>query len=349
MAASQSARSARESVSFVIPVYNEQDVLDALFARLDGLLDQIEGAVDVIFVNDGSQDRSLEMLSLKATDPRYSIVDLSRNFGHQIAITAGVEAARGDAIVIMDADLQDPPEVALELIAKWREGYDVVSAKRAERKGETAFKKLTASLYYRILSKMTPVDIPPDVGDFRLIDRKVADALIAMPEQDRYFRGMVSWVGFRQTWVEYERHERVAGASKYSLGAMFQLAANGILGFSDMPLRIALWFGLIVAMASFGMTLFVFIGWLMGGPMVSGWASTMLLLSFLSGVQLLTLGIVGLYVGRIYNEAKGRPLYLVNPEPSTQPGQTQSQLENNASEPLEAASQTTKSATRARS
>ncbi len=309
----------RENVSFVIPVYNEQDVLKLLFSRMDAILDQLDGKADVIFVNDGSQDGSLDLITEKAADSRYSVVNLSRNFGHQIAITAGVERATGDAVIIMDADLQDPPEVALEMVARWKAGYDVVSARRAQRKGETAFKRWSASLYYRILSKISPVDIPPDVGDFRLIDRKVADALRAMPEQDRYFRGMVSWVGFKQTQVAYERHERAAGGSKYSLKAMFQLASNGILGFSDMPLRIALWFGLAIAMISFMVAMFVFVGWLLGGSMVPGWASTMLLFSFLSGVQLLTLGIVGLYVGRIYNEAKGRPLYFVDPEPSIKP------------------------------
>jgi len=309
----------RDSVSFVIPIFNEEDVLDLLFQRMDAVLDQVGDQADVVFVNDGSSDRSLEIISGKATDQRYSVVNLSRNFGHQIAITAGVEAAQGDAIVIMDADLQDPPEVALDMIAEWRNGYDVVSARRAERQGETAFKRISASLYYRLLSKMTPVDIPPDVGDFRLIDRKVAEALKAMPEQDRYFRGMVSWVGFSQTQVVYERHERAAGGSKYSMAAMLRLAANGILGFSDMPLRIALWFGLAIAMVSFLTGAFVLVGWMMGGPTVPGWASTMLLVSFLSGVQLLTLGIVGLYVGRIYNEAKGRPLYFVDPNASKLP------------------------------
>ncbi|MDA5095735.1 glycosyltransferase family 2 protein [Aliiroseovarius sp. KMU-50] len=301
--------------SFVIPVYNEEDVLPLLFERMDAILHQLNGPGEVILVNDGSTDLSYEILNGKCADPRYRLVDLSRNFGHQIAITAGIETARGKAIVILDADLQDPPEVALEMIAKWREGFDVVAAQRETRKGETWFKRASANLYYRLLAKMSPVDLPRDVGDFRLIDRKVADALKAMPEQDRYFRGMVSWVGFRQTQILYERQERAAGETKYKLSAMFRLAANGILGFSDIPLRIALWFGLTVSLVSFTATIFVFLGWFFGGYVVAGWTSTVLLLSFLSGVQLLTLGVVGLYVGRIYNEAKARPLYLVNNSP----------------------------------
>ncbi len=309
-----SERPGKNSISFVIPVYNEEAVIPQLVARLDAIFEHIDADTNVVFVNDGSTDRTSQLITKNAASRPYHLINLSRNFGHQIAITAGVAQARGDAIIIMDADLQDPPEVALDMITKWREGYDVVSAKRVRRKGEGLFKRFTASLYYRILSKMTPIDIPRDVGDFRLIDRKVADVLNAMPEQDRYFRGMVSWVGFRQTQVMFERQERAAGTTKYPMAAMLRLAANGILGFSDVPLRMALWFGLTVALGSFAAAIFVFVGWLLGGSMVSGWASTMLFLSFLSGVQLLTLGIVGLYVGRIYNEAKGRPLYLIDPD-----------------------------------
>lgn len=300
------------NITFVIPVYNEEQVIPRLIARLDDLFKRIDADIDVVFVNDGSVDRTAELILQAAKDRSFQLVNLSRNFGHQIAITAGVAEAKGDAIIIMDADLQDPPEVAINMIAEWRKGFDVVSAKRSRRNDEGVVKRLTANLYYRILEKMTPIKIPRDVGDFRLIDRKVADVLNAMPEQDRYFRGMVSWVGFRQTYVTFERQGRAAGQSKYPWAAMMRLAANGILGFSDVPLRLALWFGLTVAMGSFAAALFVFVGWLMGGSMVSGWASTMLVLSFLSGVQLLTLGVVGLYVGRIYNEAKGRPLYLID-------------------------------------
>jgi len=303
-------------VTFVIPVYNEEDVLPQLFARLEQVFKQIDGTVEAIFVNDGSADRSLEILMEQARDSRFKLLCLSRNFGHQIAITAGIDAARGNAIIIMDADLQDPPEVALEMIEAWRKGFHVVSARRRVRAGESLFKRASASLYYRILKKMSPVDLPADVGDFRLIDRKVAEALRKMPERDRYFRGMVSWVGFRQTQIDYDRQERAAGETKYPLSAMLRLAANGIIGFSDVPLRLALWCGSIVSLASFSIGAFYFIGWLLGGTTVPGWTSTVLLLSFLSGVQLLTMGVIGLYVGRTYNESKQRPLYFVDTEHS---------------------------------
>ncbi|WP_428688722.1 glycosyltransferase family 2 protein [Roseibium sp.] len=301
-------------ISFVIPVYNEEAVLEMLFARLDALVERIDADCEFLFVDDGSRDRSLELLHRKAHTPHFRVIELSRNFGHQIAITAGIDSADGDAIVIMDADLQDPPEVALDLIEAWRKGAEIVSARRRQREGETWFKRASAKLFYRLLARLSPVKIPEDVGDFRLIDRKVADALRAMPERDRYFRGMVSWVGFRHVEVLYDRHERAAGSSKYSLKSMFLLATNGIIGFSDLPLRIALWFGLAVSMISFIAVIWTLVGTFLGGPVVSGWASTMIMLSFLSGVQLLTIGLVGLYVGRIYNEVKGRPLYFVRPD-----------------------------------
>lgn len=308
-------RKRKDLVSFVIPVYNEEDVLPQLFERMDALLGRLDADSEVILVNDGSADRSLQMIRAKAADPHYHVVDLSRNFGHQIAITAGIDRARGDAIIIMDADLQDPPEVAIDLIRAWREGAEVVAARRRRRAGETWFKRASAKMFYRLMSRLSPVRFPQDVGDFRLIDRKVADALRSMNERNRYFRGMVSWVGFRQAEVLYDRQERAAGTSKYSLRAMVMLASNGILGFSEVPLRMALWFGLGVSMVSFIAVIWVLLGALLGGEMASGWASTMIMLSFLSGVQLLTVGVVGLYVGRIYNEVKGRPLYFVNPEP----------------------------------
>ena len=308
-------RKRKDLVSFVIPVYNEEDVLPQLFERMDALLGRLDADSEVILVNDGSADRSLQMIRAKAADPHYHVVDLSRNFGHQIAITAGIDRARGDAIIIMDADLQDPPEVAIDLVRAWREGAEVVAARRRRRAGETWFKRASAKMFYRLMSRLSPVRFPQDVGDFRLIDRKVADALRSMNERNRYFRGMVSWVGFRQAEVLYDRQERAAGTSKYSLRAMVMLASNGILGFSEVPLRMALWFGLGVSMVSFIAVIWVLLGALLGGELASGWASTMIMLSFLSGVQLLTVGVVGLYVGRIYNEVKGRPLYFVNPEP----------------------------------
>ncbi|MFZ3581669.1 glycosyltransferase family 2 protein [Loktanella sp. DJP18] len=309
-----SAKSAN-LVSFVIPVYNEEAVLPVFFERMDALLGEFGADVEVILVNDGSVDASLDLLRGKSqTDPRYITRDLSRNFGHQIAITAGIDAARGDAVIIMDADLQDPPEIALEMIAVWRQGAQVVSARRRRREGETFFKRATAKLYYQLLSRLSPVKMLEDVGDFRLIDRQVVDALRSMKEHNRYLRGMISWVGYKHAEVLYDRHERAAGASKYTLNSMALLASNGVIAFSEVPLRIALWFGLCVSMASFAAVIWVLLGVILGGEMVSGWASTMIMLSLLSGVQLLTIGVVGLYVGRIYNEVKGRPLYFVNAE-----------------------------------
>ena len=302
-------------ISLVIPVYNEEAVLGLLFARLDEVLGHLDNPVEIIFVNDGSQDGSLALLRTQArTDTRIRIIDLSRNFGHQTAITAGIDAAKGAAVVIMDADLQDPPEVVRDMIAAWQDGFDVVSARRRARPGETWFKRKSAHVYYRLLQRLSPVHIPADIGDFRLISRRVADALKAMPERDRYIRGMISWIGFRQTEVLFTRDVRIAGESKYSLSSMMRLASNGILGFSDVPLRMVFWVGFLISLLAFGAAIFVLLGKILGGAVVPGWASVVILLSFLSGVQLLTLGIVGLYVGRVYNEVKARPLYFAAPE-----------------------------------
>jgi polyisoprenyl-phosphate glycosyltransferase len=307
-------------VSFVIPIYNEEAVLDQFRKRMDEVLVATGCNCEVVMVNDGSDDGSLAILDRMAKDdPHYRIINLSRNYGHQIAITAGIDHARGNAVITIDADLQDPPEVTLEMIARWREGYHVVSARRIARVGETAFKRSSASLFYRILRRLSSVEIPPDVGDFRLLDRCVVDALRAMPERDRYFRGMVSWVGFRHAEVPFERHERAAGESKYPFRAMLRLATNGILGFSDVPLRMALWFGAIVSCGALGLGLYIFLNWFFGSHLVAGWTSTILVLTLLGGIQLLTLGIIGLYIGRIHNEVKQRPLYFINPQHSLTP------------------------------
>jgi glycosyltransferase involved in cell wall biosynthesis len=308
--------SPRPEITFVVPVYNEDAVLHQFASRMEAVLARIGAGVEVLFVNDGSSDGSLAILETIAADSRFRVIDLSRNFGHQVAITAGIDHALGDAVIILDADLQDPPEVALEMINLWRQGYHVVAAKRVTRAGETLFKRASASLFYRFLRGVTSVDIPADVGDYRLLDRCVIEALKAMPERDRYFRGMVSWVGFRQAVVPFERNERAGGETKYTLPAMMRLATNGILGFSDAPLRLALWFGILVSLGALSYGLFVFIGWTYSRGLVQGWTSTVLILSFLGGIQLLTLGIVGLYVGRIHNEVKQRPLYFVTPRHS---------------------------------
>jgi dolichol-phosphate mannosyltransferase len=284
---------------------------------MNAVMDQVGLPSEVVLVNDGSTDKSLVIMDqIAAADPRYVVVNLSRNYGHQVAITAGIDHARGNAVITLDADLQDPPEVALEMIARWREGYHVVLAKRLARDGETAFKRTSANLFYRGLRRLSSVDVPLDVGDFRLLDRCVVDALCAMPEQDRYLRGMISWAGFRTAEVPYRREGRAAGESKYPLREMIKLATNGLLGFSDVPLRLALWFGMLVSVAALALGAYIFFNWFLNSDLVEGWTSTVVILTMLGGIQLLMLGIVGLYIGRIHNEVKRRPLYFINAQHS---------------------------------
>ena len=302
----------RPVYSLVIPIFNEEAVLPVLLHRLDRLLPQLDGPAEVIIVDDGSRDAGSIVAAARARDDtRFRYLALSRNFGHQIAITAGMDVARGDAVVVMDADCQDPPEVVLDLAAKWREGYDIVYARRVSREGETRAKLWTARLFYRLLRTLTAVDIPENVGDFRLVDRKAVDAFRAMPERDRFVRGMFGWMGFRQTAVSYHRASRAAGLTHYGWTKMIRLAFDGIVSFSDAPLRLALWLGSAVSLASLAYGGSVLWRALHDASFVSGWASTVVLLSLLSGVNLLMTGIVGLYVGRIHAEVKQRPLYLV--------------------------------------
>lgn len=298
--------------SLVIPIYNEEAVIPLLLHRLEQLLPRLDGPTEVIFVDDGSRDTSSIVLAARAREnPAYRFIALSRNFGHQIAITAGMDHARGQAVIVMDADLQDPPELVLEMIGKWREGYDVVYAQRVGREGESRFKKATAALYYRIVGRLANVDIPRDVGDFRLIDRKVLAAFSSMREKDRYVRGMFAWMGFRQTAVQFHRESRAAGETKYPVAKMLRLAANGIVSFSDSPLRLALWVGMAVSTLALVYAAWVVVATLAGSEYVRGWSSTVVITSFLLGINMFMTGIMGLYVGRIYNEVKGRPLYLV--------------------------------------
>ena len=303
--------------SLIIPVLNEAAVLPALLARLDNLMIALDGPTEVVLVDDGSTDDTASILrDREQRDPRYRLVQLSRNFGHQAAITAGMNVSRGDAVIVMDADLQDPPELVLELVAKWREGFQVVYAQRTARHDEGAFKRWTAHLFYAGLRRLTAVDIPSDVGDFRLVDRQVVEAFRAMPERDRFVRGMFGWLGFRQTAVPFERQGRAAGRTKYSLVKMVKLAVSGVVSFSDAPLRLALWMGFTVSAAALIYGLYVAASALAGGHgLVAGWASTMVVIAFLSGLNMMLTGVVGLYVGRIHAEVKGRPLYVVN-EPS---------------------------------
>ena len=301
--------------SLVVPIYNEEAVLPTLLHRLDRLLERLDGPAEVILVDDGSRDISGLMAAARAqSHPHYRYVGLSRNFGHQIAITAGMDRAEGDAIIVMDADLQDPPEVVLDMIAKWREGFEVVYARRLNRDGESFLKLATARAFYRALRLVSNVEIPENVGDFRLIDRKVLEAFKAMPERDRFVRGMFSWLGFRQTAVEFHRDARAAGETKYGWRKMFRLATDGVIGYSDAPLRAALWLGASVSVCAILYGLYVIAMYLAGSPTVEGWASLAVLTSVLAGMNLMTVGVVGLYVGRIHNEVKQRPLYVVGRE-----------------------------------
>jgi polyisoprenyl-phosphate glycosyltransferase len=299
--------------SIVVPVYNEEEVIPALLDRLTRLLAELDGPAEVIFVDDGSQDESLARLSEHAArDPRFKVLQLSRNFGHQIALTAGLDFARGNAVVALDADLQDPPETILELARRWREGFDVVYAVRTHRAGENRFKRVTAALFYRLLRRLSDVDIPVDAGDFRLVDRKALEAYKSMREQDRFVRGMFSWIGFKQTGVRYHRDERFAGRTKYPLRKMTHFAVDGIVSFSSAPLRLALGLGFAVSLLSFIYGFVAIVLKLSGAFTVPGWTSVILVTSFLGGVQLIVLGVVGEYVGKAYNETKNRPLYLVS-------------------------------------
>jgi dolichol-phosphate mannosyltransferase len=295
-----------------VPVYNEQDTLPELRSRLGGLLARLDGAAEVILVDDGSTDHSWSLISgLHAADPRYKGLRLSRNFGHQVAITAGMDLAVGEATVVMDADLQDPPEVVLEMAERWREGYEVVYGVREDRSSDSWFKRSSASLFYSILSRFTDVEIPQEVGDFRLIDRRALEAFKSMREGDRFVRGMYAWIGFRQIGVPYQRAERHAGTTKYPLKKMMSLAADGMVGFSRVPLKIALRLGAFFAVVAVLGGIAV-IGLNVVGATVPGWTSLLVAICFLGGLQLAVLGVIGAYLGRTYEETLGRPLYIVS-------------------------------------
>ncbi|MGZ4334470.1 MAG: glycosyltransferase family 2 protein [Gaiellaceae bacterium] len=299
--------------SLVVPVYNEEAVLPSLFERLGPLLDQLDGPAEVLLIDDGSRDGSWEaMVDLNTRDPRFKLVRLSRNFGHQLAITAGLDVARGDATVVMDADLQDPPEVILEMARRWREGFDVVYGVRDEREGETRFKQMTATAFYRLFRRMTDVDVPVDVGDFRLVDRRALEAFRLLRENNRYVRGMFGWIGFRQTGVSYRREPRAAGSTKYPFRKMLRFATTGIVSFSDAPLRLALNIGFVVSGMAFLFGLAALVVKFAGLYKVPGLASLVVLTAFLGGVQLIVLGVMGEYIAHINEEVKRRPLYLVS-------------------------------------
>jgi glycosyltransferase involved in cell wall biosynthesis len=305
----------RQTLSIVIPIFNEETTIPELDRRLRALIGSLEPlglAVDVVFVNDGSVDRSLALLrDLAKSEPRYKVLGFSRNFGHQVAITAGIDRADGDAVVVMDADLQDPPEVVAEMVAKWREGFDVVYGVRKRREGETMFKKATAAGFYRLLRSLTGVQIPVDAGDFRLMSRPVVIALRALRERHRFVRGMVAWVGFRQTGIYYDRSERFAGETKYPLRKMLRFAIDGLTSFSTVPLRVATWLGALAGVAAVAVGIWaIYVKFYVRG-VVPGWTTIMILVAFSASVQLMVTGILGEYIGRLYEEVKARPLYVV--------------------------------------
>ncbi|HEU5048864.1 MAG TPA: glycosyltransferase family 2 protein [Gemmatimonadales bacterium] len=299
-------------LSVVIPVYNEEATLPELRRRLGEVLERVAPEHEVWLVNDGSRDGTEALLgTICAPGGRWRALHFSRNFGHQAAVAAGIRYATGRAVVVMDADLQDPPELLEQLLERWREGYEVVYAQRVSREREGAAKRGFAWAYYRVLQALSPVEIPADTGDFCLMDRKVVDALVALPERNRYVRGLRAWLGFRQTAVPFERAARFAGEPKYTFRKSLGLALNGIISFSKQPLRIATWFGLLVSLASFLLGIWFIILKLTGGFEIRGWASTVVIILFLGGVQLLTIGIIGEYLSRIYDEVKQRPLFVV--------------------------------------
>lgn len=297
--------------SIVVPVFNEAESLSYLYEQVIKVMEKIGEPFELVLVNDGSTDRSYQIMQvLHERDPRVRVIDFSRNFGHQIAISAGLDYARGQAVVIMDADLQDPPEVIPALIACWKNGAEVVYAQRSQRKGETPLKLLTAAAFYRLITQLTSVDIPRDAGDFRLLDRRVVDVLVKMREQHRFMRGLSAWVGFRQKAVPYIRHERFAGTTKYPLRKMINFSLDAITSFSHVPLKLATSFGFALAGISLLGILIAVILRIFTGAIV-GQASTLILVLFLGGIQLIFLGIIGEYLGRIYDEVRARPLYIV--------------------------------------
>lgn len=299
--------------SVIVPLYNEEQVISETYARLKAVMDATEESYEIILVNDGSRDGTVDIArDICRRDGDVKLLSFSRNFGHQVAITAGMDYSVGKAVLVIDADLQDPPEVMLRMIEKWKQGYDVVYGKRLKRAGETFFKKVSAKLFYRLLKKLTDVNMPVDTGDFRLIDRKVCEALKSLPERNRYVRGLISWLGFSQTGVEFVREERFAGVTKYPLKKMVRFASDAITSFSYKPLRFASYLGALVSVLSFAYLLIVLYEGLFTDLTVPGWTSIVAISLLFNGLLFIMLGIIGEYIGRIYDEAKGRPLYIVS-------------------------------------
>ena len=322
--ASPSTERSAGMVSLVVPVFNEQEVIRTFYERATQALRALHGhAYELIFIDDGSRDGSYEQLAaFAANDPCVRVLKFSRNFGHQIAISAGIDHASGDCVVVIDADLQDPPEVVAAMVEQWQQGFDVVYGVRSDRAGETRAKLWTASMFYKLLGRLTNIHIPANVGDFRLMSRRVVDQVKNLREKDRFVRGLVSWVGFRQTGVVYRRDARYAGVTKYPFRKMLKFSFDGITSFSTMPLKLATWMGSVTAVVAFLYLISVFVQKLLGYT-VEGWATIMVAMLFMGSVQLICLGILGEYLGRVFNEVKPRPMYVIEEVLSSKPGPAQ--------------------------
>lgn len=322
----------RLSLSVVVPAYNEEEVLGEFYKRLVSVLNELDMDSEIIFVNDGSRDATLERLvSLKVSDDRIGIVDLSRNFGKEIALTAGLHAATGDAVIVIDADLQDPPELIPKLIEEWRNGYDVVYAKRARRLGESWVKRLTAHSFYRVMKRVSRIQLPEDTGDYRLLSRRAVNALNSLEEQHRFMKGLFAWIGFSQKAVLYQRDPRFSGESKWNYWGLWNFALEGITSFTTVPLRLSTYVGFLVALSAFTYGVFIVARTLIYGNPVPGYPSLIVIVLFLGGAQLFAIGVMGEYLGRIFNETKRRPLYFVNKAyPS---GLSSTRVEGNVKDP----------------
>lgn len=316
---------ANPDISLIVPCHNEQENLPTLYSRVKAVMEKTEKSWEMVCVNDGSKDNTLEhLMGLHQQDPRVVVIDLSRNFGKEAALTAGLDHACGNCAIPLDADLQDPPELIPELLAKWQEGYDVVNAVRLSRDGESWLKRASAHAFYRVINRMSVVDIPADTGDFRLLSRPVLDALKMLPERRRFMKGLFAWVGFRTTNIYYHREPRYAGKTTWNYWRLWNFAVEGITSFSQVPLQLAAHLGLAVSGLAFLYAIYMIIGTLAFGNPVKGYPSMMVTLLFLGGVQLIALGVIGEYLGRIYEEAKGRPVYLVRSTSSNPtPGNTE--------------------------